>query len=152
MTINIELPALSKALLVATAILISSSAAAAEQINASPSAQYSAQYSGSDLYMLNCSNCHGVYGEGDGAVTPDLSVVLLDLRYLSARSDGIFPADFVREIVDGRITRSAHGPHGMPVWGAEFARSEGLDEAAADRVNAKIDAVVHYLESTQIVD
>jgi len=147
MIINLELTALSKALLVATAMLVSANTAA-EQMNATPVTQYS----GSDLYMLNCSNCHGTYGEGDGAVTPDLSVVLLDLRYLSARSDGRFPEIFVREIVDGRTTRAAHGPQGMPIWGAEFARSEGLDDAAAERVNAKIDALVIYLESIQITD
>ena len=151
MMINIKLNALSRVLLTATVILISANTAA-QQHPAAPEAQLSAQYSGSDLYMLNCSNCHGVYGEGDGAVTPDLSVVLLDLRYLSARSDGRFPTEFVREIVDGRATRSAHGPQGMPIWGAEFARSEGLDDAAIDRVNAKISALVDYLQSTQITD
>ena len=67
-------------------------------------------YNGADLYQLNCANCHGTFGEGDGAVTPDLSVVLLDLRYLSARNDGAFPQEFVVSIIDGRETRAAHGP------------------------------------------
>ena len=107
-------------------------------------------YNGADLYQLNCANCHGVYGEGDGAVTPDLSVVLLDLRYLSERNEGTFPEDFVRGIVDGRLTRTAHGPEGMPVWGVEFTRQEGLDEAAEARVLAKITALVDYLRAIQI--
>lgn len=110
------------------------------------------QYSGSQLYLLNCSNCHGTYGEGNGAVTPDLTVVLLDLRYLSDRNDGIFPEEFVRDIIDGRTTRGAHGPEGMPIWGAEFARGEGLDEAADRRVDAKVDALVQFLESIQLPD
>jgi mono/diheme cytochrome c family protein len=109
-----------------------------------------ADYNGADLYMLNCSNCHGVYGEGDGTVTPDLAVVMLDLRYLSERNGGVFPLEFVREIIDGRETRAAHGPVGMPVWGAEFARGEGLDTAAEARVQAKIDALVSYLEGMQL--
>lgn len=134
-------------LLAVAAVLISTYATAKPQL-----AVPQTQYSGAQLYMLNCSNCHGTYGEGDGAVTPDLSVALLDLRYLSDRNAGVFPTEFVREIVDGRTTRSAHGPQGMPIWGAEFARGEGLDDAAADRVNAKIDALVDYLESTQIID
>ena len=41
-----------------------------------------AGYDGAELYALNCSNCHGVYGEGDGAVTPALSVVLMDLSLI----------------------------------------------------------------------
>ena len=68
-------------------------------------------YDGAELYALNCSNCHGIYGEGDGVVTPDLSVVLLDLRYLSSRNDGQFPSQFVNSIIDGRGMRAAHGPY-----------------------------------------
>ena len=108
------------------------------------------RYDGQSLYQLNCSNCHGVYGEGDGAVTPALDVVLKDLRYLSERNDGEFPAHFVSRIIDGRETRAAHGPPGMPVWGAEFARGEGVDSDAEARVHAKVDAIVAFLESIQI--
>jgi nitrite reductase (NO-forming) / hydroxylamine reductase len=108
------------------------------------------RYSGAELYASNCANCHGTYGEGDGIVMPSLSVVLKDLRYLSARNDGRFPGDFVRAIIDGRATRAAHGPEGMPVWGAEFARSEGYDGAAEQRVKAKIDALEDFLRSMQV--
>lgn len=107
-------------------------------------------YDGSALYIANCSNCHGLYGEGDGAVTPDLSVVLLDLRYLAARNAGTYPEAFVRDIIDGRATRTTHGPAGMPVWGAEFARSEGYDEAAQTRVQSKVDALVEFLRRIQL--
>ncbi len=110
------------------------------------------EYDGAELYALNCSNCHGIYGEGDGAVTPDLSVVLLDLRYMAARNGGVFPADFVRQIIDGRESRAAHGPAGMPVWGAEFSRGEGTSDKAQERVTDKIDAIVEFLASLQIMD
>ena len=109
-------------------------------------------YDGAELYALNCSNCHGIYGEGDGAVTPDLSVVLLDLRYLSSRNDSQFPSQFVNHIIDGREVRTAHGPSGMPVWGVEFSRSEGFGDEAQQRVAAKIDAISAFLESIQIVE
>ena len=109
-----------------------------------------AVYDGAELYALNCSNCHGIYGEGDGAVTPALSVVLLDLRYLSDRNDGEFPSEFVNQVIDGREMRAAHGPDGMPVWGAEFSRSEGVSSEAQDRVQAKIAAIVAFLEQIQI--
>lgn len=109
-------------------------------------------YDGGALYAANCANCHGTYGEGDGIVTPSLSVVLQDLRYLAERNGGEFPAGFIHEIVDGRAMRAAHGPDGMPIWGAEFARGEGFDEAAEARVNAKIQALVSFLASIQIAE
>jgi len=109
-------------------------------------------YDGAELYAMNCSNCHGVYGEGDGVVTPDLSTVMLDLRYLSERNGGTFPTDFVTDVIDGREVRAAHGPAGMPVWGAEFTRSEGLGEDAQARVDEKIAAIARFLETMQIVE
>ena len=115
-----------------------------------PAAFAGGDFDGAELYALNCSNCHGIYGEGDGAVTPSLSVVLLDLRYLSARNEGTFPSEFVTRIVDGRETRAAHGPAGMPVWGAEFARAEGTGEAAEARVAERIAAIVEFLETIQL--
>ena len=138
------------ALLIGTALLFPSADADAD---ADADAQTkSGSYDGAELYLGNCANCHGLYGEGDGVVTPDLSVVLLDLRYLSERNAGQYPEQFVRAAIDGRETRAAHGPAGMPVWGAEFARSEGLDEQAQTRVDAKIDALVNFLRDIQISD
>lgn len=75
--------------------------------------------------------------------------MLLDLRYLSARNDGTFPREFVTDIIDGRATRAAHGPEGMPVWAAEFSRQEGVDEQAQARVEAKVQALVDFLEQIQ---
>mgnify|MGYP001824743117 FL=1 len=107
-------------------------------------------YDGGALYAANCANCHGAFGEGDGIVTPSLAVVLLDLRYLAERNDGKFPQAFIHEVIDGRAMRAAHGPDDMPIWGAEFARSEGYDAAANARVAAKIDALIVFLKSKQI--
>jgi mono/diheme cytochrome c family protein len=110
------------------------------------------EYDGAELYAMNCANCHGTYGEGDGAVTPDLNVVLLDLRYLAARNNNSFPSEFVLKIIDGRETRAAHGPSGMPVWGAEFARGEGTSDAAESRVRMKIQAIVDFIGSIQLIE
>ncbi len=107
-------------------------------------------YDGQALYFSNCANCHGTYGEGDGAVSPALEVVLQDLRYLTARSDG-FPREWLTTIIDGREYRQAHGPVGMPVWGDVFTSQEGYDEAAQQRVDLKVSALVNYLESMQIL-
>lgn len=101
---------------------------------------------GAALYAANCANCHGTYGEGDGPMAPELAVTLQDLRYLAARNDGRFPASFVREIVDGRAMRAAHGPQGMPVWGAELAR----DAAGPGAAERRIEALVDFLRSIQL--
>ena len=105
---------------------------------------------GVELYLNNCANCHGDYGEGNGIATPSLNVVIKDLRYLSARNGGSFPTDFVRQIVDGRETRASHGPESMPVWGAEFLAREGYDEDAQARAHARIDQLVAFLAQIQI--
>lgn len=115
-----------------------------------PLAASAEDYDGAELYMANCSNCHGVYGEGDGIVTPDLAVVLQDLRYITERNNGKFPRRVIAEIIDGRELRLAHGPDGMPVWGSAFSRSEGYSEAAQQRVASKIAALVDFVESMQI--
>jgi len=114
-----------------------------------PASSHDAEDGGA-LYMTNCSNCHGAYGEGDGIVAPDLAVVLQDLRYISERNNGKFPRQVVTEIIDGRELRLAHGPDGMPVWGSAFSRSEGYSEAAQDRVGSKIEALVDFVESMQL--
>jgi len=108
------------------------------------------EFDGGLLYANHCANCHGIFGEGDGIVTPSLAVVLQDLRYLSARNNGEYPRQFVIDIVDGRAVRAAHGPEGMPVWGAELARDEPLGPAFEERVNRKIDALVDFIEAIQI--
>lgn len=107
-------------------------------------------YDGGALYMANRANCHGTYGEGDGALTPMLEVVVQDLRYLSQRNNGVFPARFVRDIIDGRETRASHGPAGMPMWGNAFTAQEGVDPGAQVRVSAKIESLVEYLSAIQI--
>jgi mono/diheme cytochrome c family protein len=127
-------------------------ACAAAQAGAEEPAATPPPADGTALYLDHCAVCHGVYGEGDGVLTPSLAVVLQDLRYLSARNNGEFPRAFIVEIVDGRAVRAAHGPEGMPVWGAEFARDEPFDAAAEQRVNAKIDAIADFLESIQITE
>jgi hypothetical protein len=76
-------------------------------------------------------------------------VTLKDLRDLARRSEGVFPRDFVIEIIDGRAFRSAHGPEGMPVWGAELIRDAPLDRRAEDQVTGWIEALADHLARIQ---
>jgi hypothetical protein len=55
----------------------------------------------------------------------------------------------VIEIIDGRAFRSAHGPEGMPVWGAELLRDAPLDRRAEDQVTGWIEALADHLARIQ---
>ncbi|MCC5887962.1 MAG: c-type cytochrome [Gammaproteobacteria bacterium] len=128
----------SVAALVAAAAPVVKQAAAQREPDA-------AWIAGSTLYGHHCAACHGLYGEGDGPMSPALPVVLKDLRYLSERNEGEFPRDYVRAIIDGRSMREAHGRSGMPVWGDFFGRGE----VAPEQAEASIEVLLRFLESLQ---
>ena len=103
------------------------------------------EYDGRNLYVGYCSSCHGPSGAGDGPVAAGMAFKLEDLRTLEVRR-GEFPADWLREVIDGRTLRAVHGTNDMPVWGWQFL----LEEESEEQVAARIDALVEYLRSVQI--
>jgi mono/diheme cytochrome c family protein len=72
--------------------------------------------SGAELYARFCASCHGDGARGDGPVAPTLAALVPDLTRISERY-GEFPADRLRQIIDGRSLVPAHGTRYMPVWG-----------------------------------
>lgn len=88
-----------------------------------------ADYTGAELFGRFCASCHGSRGFGDGPVAPSLKVMIPDLTELSKRSGGKFPAERVREIVDGRAVLPAHGTRLMPVWGYELEARAGAGDS-----------------------
>jgi mono/diheme cytochrome c family protein len=108
-----------------------------------------AGYSGAALYARFCASCHGATARGDGSVAPALRVEVPDLTRIAARNGGRFPADRVREIIDGRAVIPAHGTRYMPVWGYELEAqaADGTPPRAA--AQALIDRLVGHLESLQ---
>ncbi len=78
-------------------------------------------------YDSKCAVCHGVTGKGDGPYAGLVSTKVADLTTLSRRNNGVFPFQWVQEVIDGRQSFKAHGPREMPIWGldylAEAARS-----------------------------
>lgn len=110
-------------------------------------------YSGRALYAENCSACHGVSAGGDGPVASIIAVPVPDLRRLAARNGGIFPTEEVYKTIDGRdLDISAHGDRYMPVWGKEFWLSEGGDETANLKTRKRIEALVEFLSSIQVIE
>jgi mono/diheme cytochrome c family protein len=103
--------------------------------------------SGDSLYRTYCSSCHGQEARGDGPVAQFLKVPPANLTQIAARNKGVFPAERVHQIIDGRQVPKTHGASQMPVWGDAFAKSTSGGDAAA--VTAKIKALVEYLASKQ---
>ena len=97
---------------------------------------------GAALFRTYCANCHGAAGRGDGAMAGQLRRLPPDLTSFAARNGGVFPAERIRQLIDGTGV-AAHGDREMPVWGAVFKRSSGGD------VSARIDAIVRFLEALQ---
>ena len=116
-------------------------------------------------YRVYCINCHGAKnaegavrssgakGTGDGTLAEMLSTKPADLTQLKTRNDGKYPADQVRDIIDGRQGVRGHGMKEMPVWGDVFQTSSlepsGSDETGEERARRKVHELVLYLESIQ---
>jgi mono/diheme cytochrome c family protein len=101
---------------------------------------------GSRLFRTYCAPCHGASGRGNGPVADQLRRRPPDLTKFTERNGGMFPAELVRRIVEGRGVQS-HGDREMPVWGDVFRipREGGAMSPEATR----IDAIVRYLQAIQ---
>lgn len=106
-------------------------------------------YDGARLYRENCAVCHGQTGAGDGPMVPHLTANPSNLRTLSARNDGEFPYIAVMRQIDGRDMRAVHGSADMPVWGWHFSRADNDMRDPGKQTQARIDALVQYLETIQ---
>jgi mono/diheme cytochrome c family protein len=109
-----------------------------------------------DDFNTYCSVCHGRDAKGNGPVAKELKTPPADLTRISARSDGVFPADAVFKTIEGLDMPLAHGTSEMPIWGALFVRQavgEGvlIDDAktAARVATDRIKRLVRYLETIQ---
>ena len=103
---------------------------------------------GKSLYRVYCANCHGDSGKGDGSTAAYLTVTPTDLTKLSRQNGGKFPADRLREIIDGREVVRGHGEREMPLWGLTF-QDWNADASQEEVVRQKIDRLLSYLEMIQ---
>jgi mono/diheme cytochrome c family protein len=101
--------------------------------------------SGAELYRQHCATCHGTDLQGNGPFPPPYREPP-SLLTLSRRHGGKFPEAYVTRVLRNGVTLPAHGPAEMPVWGAEFAATNGLDEA---QVALRIKKLSSYLKSLQ---
>jgi mono/diheme cytochrome c family protein len=106
----------------------------------------SATAPGSGVYYQYCANCHGESGKGDGPVAPHLRKPPTDLTRLTLKNNGVFPADRLALVIDGRETPRAHSSD-MPSWGDAFMKS--ASGGSEGEVKAKIRDLVKYIETIQ---
>ena len=104
-------------------------------------------------YVAHCAICHGDTGTGQGEMRRFLTVAPADLTTIASRNGGTFPAQKLREVIDGRAAVGAHGTRDMPVWGGRF-RQEAMEDAGTRgtpewEVRSRIDALVDYLSRLQ---
>lgn len=129
---------------IAGAMLLFGVAAGAQQ-TLPPSERQS--YSGSDLFRVYCAACHGTSAHGDGPLAANMKRPPPDLTRFAAGNAGVFPAEMVKRIIDGRQPVTNHGGPDMPVWGDAFKAS--YMGASEESVQARINALVEFIETIQ---
>ena len=108
----------------------------------------STAFVGSDLFRTYCATCHGQGARGDGPLAEMLKKRPADLTVFARKNDGVFPADLVGRIIDGRQPVAGHGGKDMPVWGDAFRQASGGSDEAS--IKARIDALVQHLQTIQV--
>jgi mono/diheme cytochrome c family protein len=102
---------------------------------------------GAELFATHCASCHGDDAEGGGPVAAVMTITVPNLRTLSMRSGGVFPADAVAAYIDGREQRAAHGSRAMPIWGDVLQGESTADGGTSAR--RRIAALVAFIEQLQ---
>jgi mono/diheme cytochrome c family protein len=110
-------------------------------------AQSNSAMMGDYLFRTYCAVCHGTSARGDGPLADSMRRRPADLTEIAKRNKGVYPADEVFRIIDGRRPVRGHGGPDMPVWGDVFARADGGGDPAV--VESRIKALVAYLETIQ---
>jgi mono/diheme cytochrome c family protein len=96
---------------------------------------------GKTAYLSSCGPCHGADAKGSGLFSVELKLKEPPppLTGLAKRNDGMFPANAVSEIIDGRKLLAVHGTREMPIWGFDVM------------VRGRIAAIVDYLERIPVM-
>jgi hypothetical protein len=77
-------------------------------------------------FQSGCAACHGADGKGTGPLAQELKKAPPDLTTLAKKNNGVFPLNYVYEMIDGRKDIRAHGNREMPVWGYRYTPAPRL--------------------------
>jgi len=80
-------------------------------------------------FLSNCAGCHGADAKGTGLMTSKLKRKPSDLTVLARNNNGVFSADAIAAIVDGRGAIRRH-KLGMPIWGCRQGLPPGRQRKA----------------------
>ena len=105
-------------------------------------------------YEVRCSLCHGLDAKGDGVFNKVLKVVPPDLTVLAKNNGGLFPAERIGMVIDGRVDIASHGPRDMPIWGQRYAvdaaeKFVDFPYAQEAYIRARVLMLVEYLYRIQ---
>ena len=109
---------------------------------------------GKKEYDVQCSICHGMDAKGNGVFGQALKVVPPDLTALAKKNGGVFPAERISSVIDGRVEIASHGPRDMPIWGMRYAvnaaeRFVDIPYAQETYIRASVLLLVEYLSRIQ---
>ena len=116
--------------------------------SASAQAAYSST-AGEPAYRTYCATCHGVDARGAGEIAGTLSKKPSNLTKLATGNNGVYPAERMQKVIDGRLEVAEHGTREMPVWGDLFLWPEDDSAERRAHVERKIGELVAYLRTVQ---
>jgi mono/diheme cytochrome c family protein len=135
-------------------VLVAAIAAVAATLSLGAAAQSRSEM-GRIEYQSTCMGCHGPAGKGDGQFNEFLRLKVPDLTTIAQRNGGVFPADRLVMIIDGREAVPGHGVPQMPIWGnvynekaAEYYKGFGYNPEQFVRV--RILSLVDYIYTLQV--
>lgn len=113
---------------------------------------------GKSEFRNSCALCHGVDGKAGTGIIDLLKKAPPDLTLLSKRNGGVFPAERIAAMIDGREIVKGHGDRDMPAWGNRYSK-DGVKAAEyyGDMpykdtemfVKSRISALMDYLKAIQ---
>ena len=102
---------------------------------------------GSATFARYCASCHGKTGEGDGPAAIAMKTALPDLRTLTKRHEGKFPAGYIGALLKFGRHLASHGSEEMPVWGTQFRALDPVNDPTGQQ---HVDDVAAYIRSLQV--
>lgn len=120
-----------------------------------PTVSYSGER-GEYEYSVGCAQCHGADGQGNGPIAQYLVDETPPLTSLSANNGGVFPVEYVVDVLEGTADVGVHG-RDMPLWGPRY-RAELMEHAASGITQDEVEALasvrtlslIEYLASIQV--